>query len=273
MSFPALVKVIDTFDHPKRFRKLSNEKALEIIIHVLKSGIPWRQLDISSCSYHTVLKRFKIWMKNGVFEKLWKHFIEKYTLKRLESDPLAFKNIYIDSTMIKNIGGVNCTGKNPSDRGRLATKMSAICDVNMVPLSATFYPANLNDTNTIETSIEKLPGRLKVNNRYSNTLIGDMGYISQAIAKEVWKESKIKILTGNRRNATKTKKYLSPKKRQLLKSRHRVENLFCRLDKFKRLYVRVEKDILSYEAFNFLAMTLITLKWTEGTTSEILTDI
>ena len=47
--------------------------------------------------------------------------------------------------------------------------------------------------------------------------------------------------------------------RNRLKRRHKIENLFCRLDKFKRLHVRVDKHLAVYEAFNMLAMILLTL--------------
>ena len=46
----------------------------------------------------------------------------------------------------------------------------------------------------------------------------------------------------------------------LLKQRHKIENTFCRFDKFKRIYCRVERFLSSYVAFTHMAMILVTLR-------------
>ena len=48
----------------------------------------------------------------------------------------------IDSTFVKNIYGRDCIGRNPTDRGRMATKVSALVDQDGLPLSLRFFPAN-----------------------------------------------------------------------------------------------------------------------------------
>ena len=45
-----------------------------------------------------------------------------YSSERLMENPKWFKDIYIDSTLVKNMAGVDCVEKNPTDRGRLGTK-------------------------------------------------------------------------------------------------------------------------------------------------------
>ena len=54
---------------------------------------------------------------------------------------------------------------------------------------------------------------------------------------------------------------MSKQNSERLFHRHKIENLFCRLDKFRRLHLRVDNYIQNYEAFNHLAMSLITCKF------------
>ena len=70
--------------------------------------------------------------------------------------------------MIKNINGTDIIGWNHYDRYRKATKLSIICqprglktlsescDNNNILISSTFYPANIHDTKTIESSIDNI---------------------------------------------------------------------------------------------------------------------
>ena len=53
---------------------------------------------------------------------------------------------------------------------------------------------------------------------------------------------------------------LSPLDCDMLRRRHKVENVNCRLDKFKRIFCRVDQLVASFEAFNMIALMLMTLK-------------
>ena len=75
--------------------------------------------------------------------------------------------------MIKNIQGVDCVGKNPTDRGRLASKLSVICDCDQVPVSACFFPANKSDVTTTIDTVDSIACKIRKDNRYHNTLVAD----------------------------------------------------------------------------------------------------
>jgi transposase len=253
-----LAQKIDVFDPPQRRRKLSTELAIECICTVLQSGIPWKHLKIPSMSYYTVYKRFQHWSKSNILEKAWKVVLSEYSERRKVADPTWFKELFIDSTMIKNVSGHDGLGKNPTDRGRLATKMSVICDTDQVPVSCTFYPANKPDVTTLLESVEAIACNVKKDGRYSTTLIGDKGYICKAHAECLRRQKRMKVLTPTKTNA-KTAKKMPQKDKDSLRRRHRVENLFCRLDKFRRLHFRYERSLTSYKALNDIAMMIITL--------------
>jgi putative transposase len=123
---------------------------------VVKTGIPWRYVNVNQCNSSTVYKRFQSWISKGVIERAWKELTTMYVQKRLAVNPKWFHDLFIDTTMIKNVGGVDGTGKNPTDRGRMATKMSVIVDEAQIPLCCEFFLANRSDATTAIQSVDGL---------------------------------------------------------------------------------------------------------------------
>ena len=60
----------------------------------------------------------------------------------------------IDSSFVKNVYGRDCIGRNPTDRGRAATKLSVLVDDLGVPLSLLFTPANCSDARLMDPTLE-----------------------------------------------------------------------------------------------------------------------
>jgi putative transposase len=207
-------------------------------------------------SFHAVYKRFRRWKELGAFEKIWIHVVNEYSDQQLINDVNWFKTLFIDSTMIKNVGGCDELGKNPSDRGRLATKMSIICDVDEIPISCSFYPANKNDILTVEESVEKIACRIKWDGRIVNTIAGDKAYVSRTISQKL-RNHNIRLISPPKKRSPRV---LSNSDKTILKSRCKIEHVFCRLDKFRRIHCRHEKNLNSYAALNFLAMAIIVCK-------------
>lgn len=256
--FEHFVTIIDRLDPPKRIRKLSNRDVIECAVYVLKTGVAWREAKVPpGTSPMTAYDRYTGWVKSGFVSRAWTELLSMYSARQLKRNPLWFKNLFIDSSMIKNVAGVDCTGANPTDRKRQATKLSTICDEAQVPISALFIPANQSDVTTVEDTVAGIKCLVRKDERYTNVLIGDKGYVCKDTTAYL-KEFRIKLLTPPKINA-KNKKRSKTEKAQL-KMRHRVENLFCRLDKFKRLYTRRESSISMFEAMHQLAFCMITIR-------------
>ena len=273
-----MAKVIDGLDPPQRKRKLSNLCALEYLYQLLRTGMAWRDLIVHSATYHAVYKRLILWKRNDVLTKTWHIIMKEYASRRLFLDPTWFKNIFIDSTMIKNVAGVDGTGANPTDRGREATKLSIICDKKMIAVSKTFYGANKCDVTTLEKSVTEICCKIRKDNRYTTILVGDKGYPSKSNSDfckrnrmrllTPWKKPRGKKVVKQRKNARVKKPispptpqpkgpYMRPADRQRLKDRHVIENTFCRHDKFKRLFCRVDRFLKTYDAFTLIALSLL----------------
>ena len=59
----------------------------------------------------------------------------------------------MDSSMTKNQYGIDCIGRNPTDRGRNATKISTLCDQNGVTISIHSSPANIPGVSLLESTL------------------------------------------------------------------------------------------------------------------------
>ena len=132
--------------------KACDESILNSISLVLKSGMAWRHLaeTKSTYDYRTIHRKFVQWTSLGIFKDAYKSILKLYLLKHSSK----VKYCCIDSSYIKNVLGRNCIGRNPSDRGRNATKLSAVVTDKGIPLSLAFFPGNTADVNTVSTSID-----------------------------------------------------------------------------------------------------------------------
>ena len=128
--------------------------------------------------------------------------------------------------------------------------MSAIVDVNKVPISLSFYPANQHDSTTTLQSVEEIGCKIKPDRRYKNIIAADKAYKSRANS-EVLQESKISIITPNKRNQRHIQIF-TPEEKMALKDRVNVEHYFCRMKKFKKLKVRYDRSITSFSNFIYL---------------------
>lgn len=247
-------EVATIMDPPIRKRKACHTDVIQTILNFLKSGMPWRCIQQPKATYHTYFKRFDRWMRLGVFERVWKDLLSYYSSRKLQSNYKWFKELFIDTTMVKNIGGCDCLGKNPSDRGRLATKISVICDSDEVPISCSFFPANQQDITTVVETVSNIACKTKTDGRMVLTIAGDKAYVSKHVSKAL-ESNNIRMVAPLKRNSLR-----KPHKNSdidMFRNRWKIEHVFCRLDKFRRIQTRHDKRLAAYAAFNYLAMAVI----------------
>jgi hypothetical protein len=246
-----ILNLIDEFIPIKRKYKVTTKTCFESVCRVLVTGIKWSDLEyfIKDCHYTTIYKRFCLWSKHNIFEKIWNSYINLYCASKTAS---CFKTLFIDSSMVTNHYGSDCIGYNHFDRHRKATKVSIICDDNKVPLSISFFKANVNDQKTINETLNALKCKIKPNNRHSNILVGDKGYIVNPKTKnELLKNNRIRLVTPFRKNQ---KAKNTKKDKEILSKRYKIEHIFLRLDKFSRIHYRKERKVDQFQAFHFIAL-------------------
>ena len=266
--FDELLKVANSVDPPKRERKVTHEIFIKEMLCFLKEVRGWRSIkekkdrNNNEISYQTFYYRFCKWRKNKVFETTWKRLVELYAKQQLEKDPSWFKELYLDSTMVKNVRGhkKDDIGKNYKEKGHKGTKLSMMCDKNKVPLSCVSYASNIHDIHTVEDTLESIVCPLKTHGNLIHIVGADKGYQNANLNEQIEEKMKFRIVHYPKKNCKNKKKTQNRYERRALKHRTRIENMFCRLDQFRRIHLRQESGMNSYKAFNFLALAIMVSK-------------
>ena len=133
-----------------RPRKFSFSFILDRIFHLLSSGCQWSNLEVPGGSYKTIYHYFALWSKNHLFQHAYDDLLRVYMKIRPRSSVRV-----VDTSFVKNVFGSQCVGPFPFDRGRNATKVSAVVDHKGIPLVFTFHKGNRNDSRTLFHSLSK----------------------------------------------------------------------------------------------------------------------
>jgi transposase len=72
---------------------VKNREALEGVLHVLRTGTPWRDLPNAYGPWHTIYLRWQRWIERGVWGKILK------LLLRLKGVDLTI--VFLDSTVVR----------------------------------------------------------------------------------------------------------------------------------------------------------------------------
>ena len=73
--------------------ELSDREFLEALLHLNRTGSPWRDLPAALGYWHAVYMRFRRWEARGVWQRLW---------KSLQAEPLAAaRGLLLDSTTVR----------------------------------------------------------------------------------------------------------------------------------------------------------------------------
>lgn len=106
----------------------------------------WRALECE-VSHTTVLRRMHTWRKRGVFEAAYRKLLRTY--KQLY--PTQY--YCLDSAYIKNMFSQKCVGRNHTDRGRKAIKVSVVVDQTGAPHGVCCHPGNRPDVVLLDDSL------------------------------------------------------------------------------------------------------------------------
>ncbi len=78
---------------PGRPPIVRNREALEGILHILRTGTPWRDLPPAYGHWHTIYMRWQRWIERGVWRDILK------LLRRLKG--VELKIVFLDSTVVR----------------------------------------------------------------------------------------------------------------------------------------------------------------------------
>ena len=216
-----------------RPRKIDIDEAIEIVLDLVQSGIQWRRVKSNSVSYVTIHKHAMKWFNANVVKDAYTVVLRWY--RRFH----PAKYYCIDSTMTKNQYGHDCVGRNPTDRGRKATKVSTITDHNGVTLSLLSTPANIPDVSLLAQTLNNCMENLE-----RLELFADKGYCSRSNSRCC---TSFGLLDRISRRKAKTMRRANSK-------RCVIECSYSWIDKSRRLLMRFEKYVNTYEQMMYMVM-------------------
>ena len=107
----------------RRPAPLGFDDAYDDILRVVGTGMQWRSLrPTAAVAYITVFETTHKWFDAGLFRTAYERLLRPYRRRRRP------RYCCVDSTFVKHIYGADCVGRNPTDQGRMATKLSAAVD-------------------------------------------------------------------------------------------------------------------------------------------------
>jgi transposase len=241
---------------PRRFRypgrkPIGDRQALTGILFVLKTGIPWEDLPVEmgcGCGM-TCWRRLRAWQQQGVWFRLY-----QVLLDRLEdADKIDWARAAIDSTFARAFGGVEDSGKNPTDRGRPGLKQHVLVDAQGIPLAGDVTAANVPEIKELLPLVDTC-GPLDEAGEPQHRpekLYGDRAYDSQPHREELQARG-IEPKLAKRRTAHGS---------HLGVFRWVVERTISWLHGFRKLRFVTEKSNESKYAFFDLALALICFRF------------
>lgn len=202
---------------------------LDQFLRVLTTGMPWRSLN--QLDFRTAHRHFMKWARSGVFEDAYRRLLALSRRSKKDGSYMA-----IDTSFVKNVFGVECVGRNPTDRGRKATKVVALVDDRGLPHQLGFVPANTSDHKCL-SHVLPFPNQFKGVHVYA-----DKGFDSQRTREEIKRQGCIPVVYQRGKEVP----WVWRRRRQV------VERFFGILDKCRRLILRYDTTVVAYKAWVWL---------------------
>ena len=221
------------------------EHYIDVIFKVLCSGCQWNSLN-EKLHYTVYHKHFLKWAKLGIFLDL--NEIVKLIVSKLNN---INSDAYIDSTIIRNIGGIEDVSYNHKIKSKKGTKVSIIVNSKGIPLSIHIVSANFHDVSLVMRNFYKINKNTKIKN-----LIGDKGYVSSKLKKFLKDKHDVNYLYPDKKN---TLNPLTEEDKLKIKSRAINEHTFSWMTQYRRLVSRFEKYTITFFSFIILAFCNFTL--------------
>lgn len=211
------------------------EKVVRAIVRMLRLGCPWRDLECEGIHWRTVYGYFVAWRESGAIDALLKR------MARRSRSKLRF----LDASYVR----VHHSGSNPRGgqeqelmgrgRGGLSTKIHAICDSQGRILHLLLSAGNRTDINSARAMVEHLR---------EGVLVADKGYDADWLRELLFENDVFPCIP-----TLSTRKEARPFHRGFYRKRHRIENCFEVLKRYRRVSSRYEKLATSFLTFASLA--------------------
>ena len=216
-----------------------NRRFVEAVLWIVRTGSPWRDLPVFFGNWNTVFKRYRDWVKAGVFNRLFEacsdragHGIRHGRRHHRQGPP--------PRTGRKRGTQSQAIGRS---KGGMTTKILALTDALGNLVRFVLLPGHRFDTVGVAPLIDGLA---------FGGLIADKAFDSNSIIADLNERGAKIVISQHPRRAVPL-----PLDAELYKWRHLIENFFCKLKEFKRIAMRADKTDQSFAAIIHLAAAVI----------------
>ena len=233
--------IVNTFDDilrqkgTGRPRIFSSTELLDMFILMCRTCQPWHLLPVPRGTASTLHRNFMQLTRQGAFGLIHDRLVRLYSHHRKS------KHHITDTSYIKNVLGHDVIGRNHTDRGRFATKLSTVTDDIGVTLMFQLFPGNKSDQKVLpETLNGRRPPR-------GLEFFADKGYDSRA------NRAFIRSLGYNERISKRGQR----RGHNANRKRIRIEHSYARLKQFRHLRQRYDRLAIAYASFVVIANAVV----------------
>lgn len=231
--------------------RTDNRVLINTILYALITGTQWCAIypneEIGLCNGKTAHRWLMTWGAQGFFEKLM-NFMTKLLNQH---SGLKLQWVSIDGSLTKAPLAQEAVGRNPTDRGKNGSKRSLCVDESGVIVAMVHSAANVHDCKLLQPTLDALkeivPEGVEVH------VCLDAGYTGYAeLVSSYGFIPHIKSRGKEKKEIETNPKFKA--KRWVVEVAHSFMN------QFRKLKVRFEKKLLSFESLSELAASMITIR-------------
>jgi transposase len=208
------------------------------IFYILRTGVPWRDLPAHFGPWTSVYTRFRRWCTAGLFARML----------ALASSAAKGGLRHIDCSHIKpHQDGTNPRGGQALQaigrtKGGINTKLAAIVDGQGRAVALGLAAGQRHDLHDVEPLLPCLR---------RHRAVADKGFDADTFRARLFRQRTRVCIPPKR-----TRRWAVAFHRGYYRRRHRVENFFCRIKRYRRISTRYEKLAATFLAFVQLAAVL-----------------
>ncbi|UAA37196.1 IS5 family transposase [Paraneptunicella aestuarii] len=224
------------------YNKYEHRNTLEGILYRMRTGIQWRDLPPEFGLWNTIFRRFNLWSKKGVLEKLLS------TLAK-ESDT---EWLFIDGSIVKAHQDSARSGRKDEEaigksRGGNSTKIHLAVDSGGLPVYFELSGGQVNDIVHAESLISHASTAQHV--------VADKGYDSEVLRDFIENKGSQSQIPRKQNSRIGN----SQMEWCLYRYRHLVENAFMKIKKYRAVATRYDKLARNYRSIVALAFVMMWL--------------
>lgn len=227
-----------------------HRQVLNGILWILHTGSPWRDLPAEFGKWQTVYNRFRRWVHEGLWDRIFGHL-----LRRIDALGHIDRSLWcVDGSVVRAhraaSGALPHSDENDEEnalgrsRGGYSTKLHVMTDAQGTLLAVTVTAGQRNESTEFESLLTSCELSFYRQSKRPKALAGDKGYSSKPI-RQLIKDLSINPVIPTRSNETTDENFDSKAYRR----RNIVERAIGWLKESRRIATRYDKLVESYIAF------------------------